>query len=313
MDQARSTRPPYERIIIAVLGVAAFGAAVAGAWWLWSQSGVGVVIRDGSPNWSPDGHVVFSSEENGKANLVLTDRTGGHRTPLTFPPGNAGGAAYSPDGTQMAFHSDRDGNLEIYVMNSNGVAARRLTNDPGIDQAPAWSRDGRQIVFMSNRVNKKDFDIFRMDADGSNLERLTTSGSNWFPQYAPDGSQLALQIGRDIYIMSLATRQPRRLTHEPLNGMYPTWSRDGERIAFMSWRNGPSQIFTANADGSDPKAVVTMPSGDAIDPRWSPDGKYIAFVHVPKGGVASGKPDPRQQHIVFVVELGTGRLQRISR
>lgn len=296
-----------------MFGVFAFGAALAGAWWLLSQSGVGVVVRDGSPNWSPDGHVIFSSEEGGKTELWVTDRTGGHRNQLTFPPGDADGAAYSPDGTRIAFHTQRDGNLEIYVMNSNGNAPRRLTHDPGIDQAPAWSRDGKQIVFMSNRVNKKDFDIFRMEADGSHLERLTTAGSNWFPQYSPDGGQLALQIGHDVYIMSLASSELRRITYEPANGMHPTWSRDGHRIAFMSWRNGSSQIFTANADGSDSRAVVTMPSGDVVDPRWSPDGKYIAFVHVPGGGVASGKDDARQQGVVFVLELDTGRLQRISR
>ena len=229
---------------------------------------------------------------------------------MTHPPGDAGGAAVSPDGKQIAFHSDRDGNFEIYVADINGEAARRRTDDPGIDLAPAWSRDGRQIVFMSNRANK-DFDIYRMNADGSGLERLTSGGSNGFPEYSPDGSQLALQIDHDIYIMNLTTKGLRRLTHDPANGMHPTWSPDGRRIAFMSSRNGRGEIFTALADGSDPQVAVTMPSGDAIDPRWSPGGKRIIFVHVP-GGMAHSQ-DPDQQHIVYIVELETGRLQRISK
>ncbi len=196
-------------------------------------------------------------------------------------------------------------------MLANGNAPRRLTNDPGIDQAPAWSPDGQQIVFMSDRANK-EFDIFRMNADGSGLERLTTSGANGFPQYSPDGSQLALDVGHDVYVMSLSTRGLRRITHDPANGMHPTWSPDGRRLAFMSWRNGRSEIFTARVDGTEPQAVVTMPTGGAIDPRWSPDGLRIAFVHAPEGGINRIQAT-NQQYIVYVLELDTGRLQRISR
>ena len=99
---------------------------------------------------------------------------------------------------------------------------------------------------------------------------------------------------------------------EPDNGLYPTWSPDGLKIAFMSWRNGHSQIFTSGPDGSGTTAVVTMPNGDAISPRWSPDGNYIAFVHVPEGGV-TGPQEATQQRIVYVVELASGRLSRVSK
>ena len=81
--------------------------------------------------------------------------------------------------------------------------------------------------------------------------------------------------------MDFATRTDPQLTHDPANGMYPTWSRDSQRIAFMSWRNGRTEIFTMNADGSNQQPIVTMPRGGAIDPRWSPDGTRIAFVNVP--------------------------------
>jgi Tol biopolymer transport system component len=273
--------------------------------------GVGVPVRDSSPNWTPKGDVVFASESGGKADIVVTDRSGGQRRVLIEKLGDNGGPAFSPDGTQLAFHTDRDGNYEIYVARADGMAARRITNDPATDQMPAWSRDGSQIVFMSNRAGGKNFDIYRMNKDGSNVERLTTTGSNWFPEYSVDGGQLALHIERDVYIMSLSTKGLRRVTHEPANGMHPTWSPDGLRLAFMSWRNGRSEIFTSNVDGSGAEVLVTMPTGDAIDPRWSPDGHYIAFVHVPNG--AGDGQNTNGQRVVYVVEVSSGRLTRVSR
>jgi Tol biopolymer transport system component len=311
VDRDESSRTPVERVLFG-LGIAAgLIGLIAGAWWLWTQLGVGVPVRDNSPNWTPTGDVVFSSETAGKARIVITDKTGGHRRAPFTTPGEDGGAAFSRDGSQLVYHTDRDGNLEIYVALADGTAARRITNDPAADEMPAWSRDGSQIVFMSNRGTGKTFDIYRMNKDGTNVERLTNGGSNWFPEYSPDGGQLALHIERDVYIMSLATKGLRRITHEPANGMHPTWSPDGLRLAYSSWRNGRSEIFTAAVDGSGAQVLVTMPTGDAIDPRWSPDGNYIAFVHVPSGS-GDGK-DSTGQHIVYIVEVSSGRLTRISR
>jgi len=58
--------------------------------------------------------------------------------------------------------------------------------------------------------------------------------------------------------------------------------------------------------------LVSMPTGDAVDPRWSPNGEYIAFVHVPSGGVADAQ-DSGQPRIVYIVDVRTKRLTRLSR
>ena len=310
-DRGRPIRSSYERVILAIVGVAAFLGAVAAVWWLWTQSGLGSSVHDSAPNWAPDGRLIFASDQNGQSDLVLADRVGGNRTELTTRRGEKGGPAFSPDGKWIAFWGAWEGNPEIYVRLAGTETERRLTTNPAIDRAPAWSRDGRQIVFMSDRDNK-GFDLYRMNADGTNVERLTNGGSNGYPEYSPDGAQLLLHKDRDVYIMSLANLGLRRVTQDPANGMHPTWSPDGRQVAFMSWRNGRSEIFTSRPDGTEPQAVVTMPTGDAVDPRWSPDGKSIAFVHVPNG-VPRTSPVAAALGIVYVVELDSGRLTRVSK
>ncbi|HEX5070681.1 MAG TPA: hypothetical protein VFV78_10760 [Vicinamibacterales bacterium] len=307
-DRSSPFRSHYERIILLVVGVAAFVGAVTAVWWLWTQSGLGSSVHDSAPNWAPGGRLIFASDQNGQSDLVQADLVGGHRTPVTTRAGDEGGPAYSPDGRWIAFWGSWDGNSEIYVREAGTETDRPLSRHPSIDRSPTWSRDGRQIVFMSDRDNKS-FDLYRMDADGSNVERLTNGGSNGFPEYSPDGGQILMHKDGDLYIMSLVNLGLRRVA---TNGMHGTWSPDGHLIAFMSWRNGRSEIFTAKSDGSEPQVVVTMPTGDAVDPRWSPDGKYIAFVNVPNG-VARISPVVAALGIVYVLELDSGRITRVSK
>jgi len=128
------------------------------------------------------------------------------------------------------------------------------------------------------------FDAYRMSSTvQSNPERLTRTGSTWFPVFSPDGSTLAFHVGRDVYTMPSGGGELRRLTHDPANGMYPSWAPDGRRLVFMTWRSGRTELYVMNADGSDQRKLMDVDRGDAIDPRWSPDGSRIAFVHMPDG------------------------------
>lgn len=284
--------------------------AIGGVWWIW-QHQTTYPTRDGAPSWAQDGrHLVFYSERGGKADLFVMDDKGGDVRQLTrTPAANEGGAAFSPDGKRIAFDTDRDGNDEIYVMDTDGQNPRRLTRHAARDLAPAWSPNGAQIVFLSDRDRRKDkeFDIYRMDADGSSVERLTSKEANWFPQYSADGGRVAFQVGRGIEIMDLGSHARRKVTGDPADGMYPTWSPDGRRLAFVSWRNGRGELFTMNTDGTGQERVVTMPVGSTVDPRWSPAGDRLAFVHLPDDGAGA------QRRIIYVAELGTGRLTRLSK
>jgi Tol biopolymer transport system component len=272
-------------------------------------------VREGAPSWTPDGRQIafYAEQADGKADLFVMNADGsGRRAILRSPAASEGAPAFSPDGRRIAYDTDRDGNFEIYVMNADGTEPRRLTNHSGRDLAPAWSPDGRSIVFMSDRDARPEFDVYRMQADGSNVERLTEGATHWFPQYSPDGTKIAMHVWRDVHVMDVESRALTRLTTDPMNGMYPTWSPDGTKIAFMSWRAGPTEIYTMNADGTDQRLLVRMRTGSALDPRWSPEGDRIVFVHVPESSVHEDQATVRSREI-YVVEVSSGRVTRLSR
>lgn len=288
-------------------------AAVAGFWW---AGGGTEPTRDGAPSWFPDSRTIAFVAETGEGvgDIYSVGIDGRNRRQLTRHPAVDSAPAVSPDGTRIAFESDRDGNFEIYVMNADGSGVTRLTNDPARDGAPAWSPDGRRIAFTSDRGNRASADVWIMDADGTNLQQLTNNLANWAPQFSPDGRSLAVQVNRDIVIFDLESGARRQLTYSPEDGMNPTWSPDGSRLAFVTTRGGRVDIYTMRADGTDVDRLVSVDGASAIDPRWSPDGRSISFVMVPDVPPNAENPGaPDYYPAIYVVDVETRQLTRVSR
>ncbi|NJN67858.1 MAG: TIR domain-containing protein [Chloroflexaceae bacterium] len=136
-----------------------------------------------------------------------------------------------------------------------------------------------KIVFRSDRDG--NYEIYVMNADGSNQTRLTYDGAkDSFPAWSPDGGQIAFQTDRngnwDIYVMNSNGSNQRQLTSDEAHDMYPSWSPDGSRIAFASERSGDWDIYVMDADGSRQVRLTGHTKADAY-PAWSPDGRFIAF------------------------------------
>ena len=308
----RADRLARQRLITVVIASATAVICALGLFWWYRALDP---ARDGAPNWFPDGRSLVFAAERGEsaADIYRMDLDGGGRRQLTDDEAIDSAPAVSPDGTRIAFESNRDGNFEIYVMDVSGANVTRLTNDAASDMAPAWSPDGRRIAFTSDRDNRASADVYIMNADGSGVERLTDTLAHWAPQFAPDGQRLAVQVDRDVVILSLADGGRRQLTAGEQNGMNPTWAPDGQRLAFVSTRNERAEILTMNADGSDPRVLVSLAAGRAIDPRWSPTGTHIAFVLLPDDQPAPGEDvRPEQVQAIYTVEVDSGVVTRLS-
>jgi Tol biopolymer transport system component len=188
---------------------------------------------DAEATVSPDGRfVIFTSTRSGDLELWRLELATGALLQLTDTPGYDGGAFFSPDSRQIVWRASRPtgddlagyqtllaqyvvepGALNLFVADVDGRNARQVTDLPGANWAPFFHPNGRQIVFATNHRTVatnggRTFDLYRVNTDGTGLERLTFSDTfDAFPMFSPDGSKLVFASNRR------ADRQPSRETN----------------------------------------------------------------------------------------------------
>ncbi|HYI13842.1 MAG TPA: hypothetical protein VEX37_00505, partial [Thermomicrobiales bacterium] len=160
--------------------------------------------------------------------------------------------------------------------------------------SPAWSPDGTKIAFASSRAwDRGGLDIYVVNADGSDLQRLTDDPSfEESPRWSPDGSMIAFEVHGDggdrygnIYVMNSDGSERRRLV-EATGAGDPNWSPDGEWIAYSDGRFCCA-VHIVRVDGTD-RRDLSGTGFSANWPRWSPDGSMLAWSAHSDGGSFDG-------------------------
>lgn len=192
-----------------------------------------------------------------------------------FPPGLSG---------ELLFQSDREGPTRLFVLDLATAAIRRVgTAGDWLDEEPKWSNDGRQVAFSSTRGQKGNLDIFVMDADGSNVVRLTDHPSaEQGPVWAADGKSLFFTGERDgrgeIYRVWVADKRVERVTAGINRSIMPAASPDGRYLAYASQTIMNFQIHLLDMTTGTSTQITT--GGGACRPSFSPDSQELAFVRI---------------------------------
>jgi TolB protein len=245
---------------------------------LWSDG-----VENAYPRWSKDGQrILYQSNRTGKWQIYVMNRDGTGDRRVTDDAYNDNYVDWSPDNTRIAFVSDRTGNEDVFVMAMEGGTPVQLTRDPGRDIHPYWAPDGKSLLFNSNRGGADQFDVFRVNADGSGLRRLTAGGAiETCARLSPDGGRMVLLHGDtndEVYAADADGGNAVNLTHSTAAEGWPAWSPDGTEIIYSSDSPGTMSLFIMKADGSG-KRQITNPIPPFRDGRamFSPDGSEVVF------------------------------------
>ena len=227
---------------------------------------------------------------------VLSPKTTGGQTNIA--------PSLSPDGQYVAFISERDRfqfNLYVADAHTGEVVADldRAGTSPHfnalrfISSAGTWSPDGRRLVFVSSAQGDNQLTIWNVqdeEIERSIQVKGVTALKN--PAWSPGGNRIAFMGTNggisDLYVLNLKTNAVRQLTSDRYADLQPTWSPDGETIAFATDRAETNLDLLAPSSNMDlglidvasGEVTVREPFGDALhhNPQFSPDGQHLYFI-----------------------------------
>ncbi len=184
--------------------------------------------------------------------------------------------AWSPDGSQLAYVSFENKKPVIYVHSLATGKRIVAANFKGSNSAPAWSPDGRKLAVVLTKDGGSQ--LFTVNADGSGVSRLTSSGSiDTEPQYSPDGQHIYFTSDRggspQIYRVSAGGGAPQRVTFEGTYNVTPRLSPDGKTMAFITRGSGGFRL--AVMDLASKQVQVLTDSFKDESPSFAPNSRMI--------------------------------------
>jgi len=208
-------------------------------------------------SWSPDGNsLAFVSKSDGKDVLSLVrvkDKKIYKKFKFKFD--SIFSPSWSPLADQIAFVGLKNGQTDLFCYGLADSNLTQLTDDRYDEREPAWSPDGELIAFSTDRPIS---------------EKTSSDTAFAYGQY-------------NLFLLEPESEKITNLTENKGNSRSPTWSPDGNKICFVSDRNGIRNLYIKDLDSAEVYPVTNILSG-CFSPSWSKDGGKIAFSAFHKGG-----------------------------
>ena len=265
-------------------------------------------VRD--PAWTPDGKriavVARSARAKEGGRIWIVDSNGGRATPLSGDTVPALAPSIAPDGRRIAFFApDSTGLMQIWVreLDASGAIPVRLTSHADVTPTRVrWTPDGRGLVYSA------DGRLWRIPVSGGTPAEIRFSAHLAFdrvrrrlPQarfpesgkpepargftglaLSPDGGTIGMIALGKLWVMPVGG-QPRAVVDVPRTAKYLAWSADGGEVAWSAGRLEDEDLFATDLASGRTHRVTGLPGREVL-PIYSPDGRYLAFVHAQPGG-----------------------------
>jgi Tol biopolymer transport system component len=323
----RERRRMVRRIQQGALAVVVVGGTIGGAFVLSS------VVRPGenAPTIQQsyaNGIIVYANHDptSGGLHLYAVDAQGNDVRQLTHGESADHDPAWSPDGREIAFVREVGADKFIAVLDFDSGAIRRITAETFSAFDPAWSPDGERIVFTGYEDPFRAGGLFLVDADGSDLRRITDErfGSVGNPVWSRDSSHIAFTANLqddpgsfDVYLIQPDGSELRNITSSP--GLEQTempigWLPSGNLLIAQgpsTMLGGPDEPdrserwIDLSPTGEEIRVVFAGPATSAerrSSPSLSPDGRYVIFDTEVEGTFN-----------VWYASLETGELTQVTR
>ena len=242
--------------------------------------------------FSNDGLLAYvPGGDTAKSTPVWVDRQGNVK-PLAMPVQTYGTFRLSPEGKRLAIVVE-ELRSNVYIYDIAKGMGTRLTPE-GNNYYPLWTPDSKRVVFCCRKEGEEKWELLWAPADGSGEAELLHSSQNMLAPYSwsPDGKRLALYSG-DLDIWILPLEGPRELDlilGTEFKEVFPTFSPDGRWIAYMSDRDGRSQVYVRPYPAMDRVWQISYDLGE--EPIWSPNGDELFYRSVNKWMVVSISTKP---------------------
>jgi Tol biopolymer transport system component len=256
--------------------------------------------------WSPDSQQIAFEWTNWQREALFVVNADGS-SPRRMPHGGVSAeVAWSRDSRELAYIGHDYDRISLYITSADGRRSRTVLPDAHRVSSFIWSPDEKQFIFMGSGPDSYRPDIYRIDADGSNLARLTSGEDSYrLPSWSADGAYIlmvrSVAIGGpgDVYVMKRDGSDGRFLTQTgDVTGA--RWFGNTHQIVYYFRKDKLNALRLLDFDGH----ILPVPdkAADALMVRWSPDGQQIAFIRTEDNG----------ERGLYVVDADGTDLRRIA-